>query len=103
MSSLISWTKGPMRGYSAQNLEAGDAAKGGIGVRKIVADILEACSTQDRVSDGVTQHIRIGVAGKPKPLGMFELDPAKNQRPVWLKAMHVVPDATAHDHHQESS
>jgi hypothetical protein len=59
-----------------------------IGVGEKVADVRFAERAQNRVRDGVEQHISIGMP--IESLGMRNFDPAQNQLPALRELMHIV-------------
>ena len=61
----------------SQELQARDALVAVVGVRKHFADVAESAGAQQRIRDGVTQHVAVGMSDQS--FFVRNLDAAKNQ------------------------
>jgi hypothetical protein len=60
----------------------------------VCADVAEGSCAEERIADGVHEHISIGVSGEPSLIGDF--DAAQDELAPWGKLMKVYSDADAH-------
>ncbi|MOA29028.1 hypothetical protein D3C78_1500150 [compost metagenome] len=110
MQRRVDVDRRPARGAHARHgFAQQDAAVGtlecGIGVRKMPPDIAQPRGAQQRVGNGVQQHIGIGMAHQT--MRVRDRDTADDQRPAFNQGMHVkaLPNAkrNAHSHFSISS
>ena len=76
--------------HAREDVRAGDALDGGVRVGKMVADVGGGDRAQQRVGDGVDEHVGVRMAFES--LGMRDLDPAEKERPAFREGMNVVTD-----------
>ena len=79
------------RPRACEDVRAADAADGFVGVRKMMADVARRNRAEQRVGDGMDQHV--GVRVSFQSFGVWNLHAAENQRTAFHQRMHVVPDA----------
>lgn len=79
-----------------QNAQAADAFDAGICGRKIKPDVRQAHGSEDRIGNGMAEHIGIRVA--LQTMGVRNLNPAQNEGAACFKGVNVISNANAsHD------
>ena len=83
----------------AEQHQAGDAAPARIGVREVAAEVTEREGAQERLADGVREHVGVGVAVEAD-LGR-QRHPAEHERAAPHQRMQI--EAEAHPGHRRRS
>src|ERR1051325_2975558 len=85
------------RAHLGEQGEAVGIAIALVGVREVLADVAESRGAEQRVDQGMRQHVRVGVPAEATR-GARDLHAAEDQRPPLREAVRVVADARARAH-----
>jgi hypothetical protein len=87
-------------GNATQDFQAGDPPYGRVGVGKVVADILQACRSEQGIGYCMAENICIGVSRECQPLRMVEVHSSQYEgspRLSLLEPVNIITDTTACD------